>query len=189
VIAASAAGAISAFAIVSTVRHFLKLRRLRPVGQRALEDAVRRSDREAIVGALDALFPGGWSPALADALATGSGSAGAVAELNEQLGDLDHELRVGEAVSKSATRTTLFAGSFGAIVELLPTVGAAHPDYAPAVAAVGFGIIGAAVCGEFGRRSRERVGDLRTEWDHVTAVFVRRFGTNSEAPPRRPRRR
>jgi hypothetical protein len=167
----------------------VKLERLRPIGRGELEDAVRKADRDGVVHALDALFPAGWSPGICDALVSGEGTAFAVAELNEQLGDIDRELRAGDSVSKSATRIAFFVGSFGAIVELLPTVGVEHPNYAPAVAAVGFGIIGAALSGELGRRSRERVGDLRTEWDHVATVFARRFGTNSSQPPRRPRRR
>jgi hypothetical protein len=176
VIAASVAGVISAAVVAGTLRNLLRLGRLRPTGRGALAEAVRSAERGDVERALDALFPTGWSPAMCDALVLGEPLPAAVAELNEQLGDIDRELSAADGVSKSAVRIPLFAGSFGAIVELLPTVGVPLPDYAPAIAAVGFGIIGAAIGGELGRRTRDRVGDLRTEWDQVASVFSRRFG-------------
>lgn len=182
-IAAAVAAAISAAAVVVSARQLLRLGRLRPTPPSALEAAVRASNKDGIARALDQLFPWGWSPVLADALLEGRPSAAAVAELNELFGDVDGALRAGEDVSKGATRIALFAGSFGAIVELLPAVGAEHPSYGPAIAAAGFGLVGAILAGELGRRCRERVGDVRSEWDQVATVFTRRFGGVSAAPP------
>lgn len=186
-IAASVTAAISAAAVAVAARQLVRLGRLRPPRAPGLEEAARGGDPEAVAAALDELFPSGWSPSLADAL-LGKASGAAVAELNEVLGDIDGELRASEGVPRSATRIALFAGAFGGIVELLPTVGAGQPSYGPAVAAAGFGILGAILSAELGRRSKERVGDVRSEWDQVATAFSRRLGKSLDPVPARRRR-
>jgi hypothetical protein len=166
---------MGALAAGAAFRHFVRLGRLLPTGRQALEAAAGSGDPERVGAALGALFPSGWSPVLAEGLLVGTGRVAAVAELNEHLHDIENELVAGRHVPSAAARIAAFAGAFGAIVELTKTVGVEQPNYGPAAAALVLGAIFAVVSAEIGRRSRLRVGEVRSEWDRVATVFARRL--------------
>jgi len=184
VIAAVLAAVISAAAVAAAFRQLLAVGRLRPQQPSLLEEAIKTNDASRVGRALDVLFPSGWSPALADLLLRGEAKEAAVAELNEQLGDVDRDLRRGGDVPRSAARIAMFAGVFGGIVELSRAVGTEFPDYRGAISALGAGLVGALVSAELGRRTRDRVGDVRSEWDRVATLFARKVGPLDPEPGR-----
>jgi hypothetical protein len=96
-----------------------------------------------------------------------------VAEINDLLRDVEHDLERDRAVARSMARVVLFVGWLAAAIELLASQSGRGALLA--LVAVAAGGVGAAACWELGRRAELRSSELRGHWNRVARWLERRI--------------
>ena len=173
---ALSAGGVAAAAV--------QLRRVARAGApelRALAADVRRLPRDERAAALQrSARPGGVAARLAAEVPWGSDAE--VAAANDLLGELDAEVRAGEAWPRTATRALLL----GAL--LVGALGLSLRLRAVALApALGVGLLGSLACYLLGRRAARHAESLRRALDDVVGLLAQPDNVTAPAAPRRRR--
>jgi hypothetical protein len=164
-------------AVACAAISFARARRVKALGPgdiHALVKALGSRDASAIDSALTASDRIDGHGLVREALdAPGATWVGVV---NEHLSDAAHALDDGSGVPKAAARISLATGTLLAVLGVASGAGGASSPMAASAGAFAFGLAGALVTLEMGRRADRLAAERRREWDRLSTALSRYLG-------------